>query len=435
MSFTFRPARRERVPLLLSLAGASGSGKTYSALTIAKGLAGPKGRIAFIDAEARRALHYANDFTFDHCHMAPPFGPDRMREAISTADGLGYEVIVIDSLSHEYEGEGGVLEMADKAAAAGMTTPKNWIAPKLKHKRMMGALLQCRAHLIFCLRAEDKTRIEKDAKGKTVIISPKDIPVKERWVPICEKRFMYEMTASFIFTSEEPGVPIPVKLQAQHRGFVSLDRPISTEVGAGFGAWANEGEDSRPAADPFQEASQAAERGTEALRQWWAGPGREMAPDGRSKRQAVEHRLDELKELAAEADRGPAEVDPFEQPAALEPAQALVSEAAPEPEAPADEAQPEAVLAEWSIVTRDGEVQSFLTRAEALQALLDEIRWARALDDLGALQRANAGFLEQLKSASQADALKLDGAFREAAKRVAQAAKQARPAQAGGTLV
>lgn len=128
MSFTFRPAVREQTSLLLALAGASGSGKTYSAMLFARGLAGPDGRIAVIDTEAGRALHYADQFRFDHADLAPPFTPARYQEAIVAAEDAGYGVIVIDSMSHEYAGEGGIQEWAAELEAG---TPK----PGVQHPR------------------------------------------------------------------------------------------------------------------------------------------------------------------------------------------------------------------------------------------------------------------------------------------------------------
>ncbi len=81
MTFHFAPAVRDSVSLLIALAGASGSGKTYSALRLAKGMT-DAGKIAFIDTEARRGLHYAGQFDFLHTDMRPPFRPDRFVEAI-----------------------------------------------------------------------------------------------------------------------------------------------------------------------------------------------------------------------------------------------------------------------------------------------------------------------------------------------------------------
>lgn len=274
MTFRFAPAVREQVSLLIALAGASGSGKTFSALRLARGFA-PTGKIAFVDTEARRGLHYAGQFDFLHADMRPPFKPAAFIEAIRAAEQAGAEVVIIDSFSHEYDGEGGIMDWADQLAESGVKSPGNWKDPKLAHKKMMNALLQCRASLIFCLRADEKIEIGKDDRGKTVVR-----PLG--WMPICEKRFMFEMTASFTLTPEAPGRPrfdLPHKLQQQHRGMFVEGQPISEEAGRLLAEWARGGapapaEARRPAAAPEQqpadpdqaralldEARMAAERG------------------------------------------------------------------------------------------------------------------------------------------------------------------------------
>jgi hypothetical protein len=271
MSFTFRPAARERVGLLIGLAGASGSGKTYSALSLATGLAGPSGKIAVIDTEARRALHYADRFRFDHGDMAAPFSPDRYAEAIAAADTAGYDVIVVDSLSHEYEGDGGLIEWAAREEASGVKSPGNWKAPKTAHKKMVSKLLQTRAHLILCMRAEEKMRVERVAitnhdgspkmgrDGKpimrTEVTAASDLPTDERWQAICEKRFPYELTASFLLLPSAPGVPVPLKLQEQHRKCIAEGQPIGQRAGELLREWSSGGA-SAPAALPPTEPPQ-----------------------------------------------------------------------------------------------------------------------------------------------------------------------------------
>lgn len=250
MSITFSPAKRERVNMILSLAGPSGSGKTYSAMLLAEGLAGPDGKVAFLDTEARRGLHYAGRFKFDHADMAPPFRPNRFEEAIEAAERAGYSVLVIDSFSHEYEGEGGIIEWAAEEESRGQKSPANWAKPKASHKHLMTRALQARLHLIFCLRADEKIKIERqydERKGREVTVV---VPVG--FQPICEKRFPYEMTASFTFDHTAPGVPIPTKLQDQHRPFFPIGTPITADSGAMLREWAEGGgEMQRPAqADP-----------------------------------------------------------------------------------------------------------------------------------------------------------------------------------------
>lgn len=236
MSLTFAPARREQVGLLIALAGASGSGKTFSALRLARGIA-PAGKIAFIDTEARRGLHYAGQFEFMHADMRPPFQPAAFVEGIRAAEAAGAEVVIIDSFSHEYDGDGGIIDWADELAERGVKSPGNWKDPKLAHKKLMNALLQCRAHLIFCLRADEKIEIVRE-NGKTQVR-----PLG--WMPICEKRFMYEMTASFTLLASQPGCPnfaLPHKLQDQHRAFFREGEPIGEDAGKAIAAWAAGGE-------------------------------------------------------------------------------------------------------------------------------------------------------------------------------------------------
>lgn len=258
--FEFRPAIRQQTKLLIALAGPSGCGKTFSALRLAAGLVGPKGRVAAIDTEAGRALHYASRFKFDHGDLSPPFRPERYLEAIEAAEGAGYDAIVTDSMSHEWEGTGGLQEWAADEEARGTKSPGNWKIPKTAHKRFMNRLLQCRSHLIFCLRAEEKIKIERvydERKGREVTAV---VPIG--WQPICEKRFMYEMTCSFLLLPDAPGIPQPIKLQDQHRAAFPDGQHISEASGQALAEWANGGE--APAA-PAPKASAGDFWGRESL--------------------------------------------------------------------------------------------------------------------------------------------------------------------------
>lgn len=324
-AFGFRPAVRENTPMVMALAGASGSGKTFTALELAMGLAGD-GKIAVIDTEGRRALHYADLqdeasrrlFRFDHCELRPPFEPARFLAAMKTAEDAGYRVIVIDSFSDEHEGEGGLIDMA--AAGNSQNTAANWARPKAQHKLVVRWLRQTRCHVIFCLRAEERVRLEKDDKGKTVVV-----PIG--WQPICEKRFMYDMTASFLLSPGAPGIPEPIKLQEQHREFFPSARPITRTSGETLANWAAGGKASPPKIEPsiYERAEQAAERGMVVLERFWRSLGRE-------ERLEIRPRMSALKDRAADADTEAAEDDPF----APRPEPAHPNEA-PIEDAPADE--------------------------------------------------------------------------------------------------
>jgi hypothetical protein len=258
MAFTFRPATRENVGLLIGLSGASGSGKTYSAFRLAKGIAGDK-PFAVIDTEASRAKHYADAFRFDHGDLKPPFRPDAYSAAIDAADKAGYPVIVVDSMSHEWAGEDGILDWQEDELQrmAGDDYKKResckmaaWIKPKVAHKQMVQRLLQVRAHLILCFRAESKIEMVRGADGKMEIREKQSLTGLHGWIPICEKSLPYELTASFLLMADRPGVPQPIKLQQQHRALFPLDEPITEVSGARLAAWAKGGAAAAPDVQP-----------------------------------------------------------------------------------------------------------------------------------------------------------------------------------------
>lgn len=261
MSSSFKPAVRAGVGLLVGIAGPTGSGKTFTALKLARGLADDDdSAIAYIDTEAGRALHYAaakgeaptaTTFGFSHASLTAPFTPERYLALIEEADRAGFKVIVIDSFSHEWDGEGGLMELHDeiheRMGGQDKQSIAAWKEPKLRHKRLVSRLLQCRAHLVICMRAEDKLRMEQvkeeGSNGreytKTKITAAKDLPIAERWAPICEKRFPYELITSIVLTPDKPGVAVPLKLQEQHRAAVlNGGKPIDENVGRALAAWA-----------------------------------------------------------------------------------------------------------------------------------------------------------------------------------------------------
>lgn len=259
MPFQFRPAIREQVTLLIGLTGASGTGKTMSAMRLASGMTEKGKRFAVIDTEARRSLHYADMFSFDMAELRPPFRPSAYLEAIKAAADAGYKVIVGDSVSHEWAGEGGILDWQEEELTrmAGDDYRKreackmaSWIKPKMGHKQMVQGMLQIKANLILCFRAEEKIGMEKDQNGKMVIV-PKG------WQPICEKSLPYELTVSFLLTPDRPGYPQPIKLQEQHKAIFPLDKPINEESGLKIYEWAKGG--SPKASAPLQEPRSTSE--------------------------------------------------------------------------------------------------------------------------------------------------------------------------------
>jgi len=276
--YTFRPGVRENVGLWINLVGGTGSGKTFTAMRLATGIAAGK-PFAVLDTENRRALHYADQFHFDHAELRPPFRPDNYADAIVAADAAGYPVIVVDSGSHCWAGDGGMLdwqdeeldEMVKRAASRGDKRPEwqireagkmsGWIKPKKSHKAMVQKLLQVKAHLILCLRAEEKIEMVKDAQGKLQVQKKQSLTGKDGWIPICDKNLPFEATCSFLLLASAPGIPHPIKLQEQHKALFPLDKPITEESGQRLAQWAQGAANvpASPQAPPPAETSSAAE--------------------------------------------------------------------------------------------------------------------------------------------------------------------------------
>jgi hypothetical protein len=247
MTVSFRPAKREQIPLLLGVAGGTGSGKTMSALLMARGIA-QGAPFAFVDTENGRGLHYADEFPeMQHGDLRAPFRPDAYIAAIK--DGLAHlkdvpkekRVVVVDSFSHEWTGDGGCLDWVDEITAGDeKKKARAWAKVKPAHRRMMTQLIGLPSHVIVCLRAEygKVDIVRKD--GKTEFVPKRTLPggSLNDWYPESEKAFPYELTASFLVVADAPGVPIPLKLQEQHKPFVPLDQPLSEQTGRQLAAWA-----------------------------------------------------------------------------------------------------------------------------------------------------------------------------------------------------
>lgn len=190
-----REAVREGARLVIGLAGVSGSGKTYTALQLAWGLAnGDSKKVGLLDTENKRGSLYDDILVgkdkkvnrFQIGDLYAPFSPQRYSTAIKEFQAAGVEVLVIDSGSHEWEGEGGCEDIADDGGKVA-----NWKKAKREHKRFMNTLLTCDMHIILCLRAREKTSFKNPSKPESLGIQP-----------ICEKNVLFEMTASLLIHDE-----------------------------------------------------------------------------------------------------------------------------------------------------------------------------------------------------------------------------------------
>ncbi len=156
----FTKAVKTKAKLRVALAGVSGAGKTYSALVMAKALGG---KVALIDSERNSALLYADKFDFDHLDLSD-HGIDRYKAAIREASA--YDVLIIDSLSHEWAGRGGALEEVDRKKGAGNSFAA-WNGVSQKHAGLLDDILMHPGHVIVTMRKKSEFVLET-VNGKQV---------------------------------------------------------------------------------------------------------------------------------------------------------------------------------------------------------------------------------------------------------------------------
>ena len=204
---SIKPAQRQGAHVVIGFAGQSGTGKTYTALMFGYGLAGCVGdKLGLLDTENRRGSLYADILpdseTFLINDMVAPFHPRRYVEAIKEFESAGVEVLVIDSISHEWEGEGGCMDIAsygdytDAQYDDGTWNSKTakrarWDIAKREHQKFINCLLQSKMHIIVCLRAKEKSKVEPNGDVSSLGIQP-----------ITEKNFTFEATALMMMQDE-----------------------------------------------------------------------------------------------------------------------------------------------------------------------------------------------------------------------------------------
>lgn len=191
MSSPIRKAKRSKSFLKIGVSGPSGSGKTYSALLLAKGIMnGSLEDVCVIDTENNSADLYAHLGDYSVLPFAAPFSPQRYCSAIELAAGEGFKVIVIDSISHEWDGAGGCLEIHQKF---GGQFP-SWAKVTPLHKGFIDAILQAKCHIITTTRKKVDYSLEVE-NGKTKV---KKMGTKE----IQREGFEYELSVNFDINQE-----------------------------------------------------------------------------------------------------------------------------------------------------------------------------------------------------------------------------------------
>lgn len=166
----FKKASRKKVKLRLNISAPSGAGKTYSALLLAKGLVGEWDKIGIIDTENESASLYEHIGPFSVLNLTAPFSPERYMEAINAGIKAGFECIIIDSISHEWDGLGGCVEINEKLAQSKYkgNTWSAWSEVTPRHDKFVQTILQAPVHIITCTRSKMETVMTDDRKVKKV---------------------------------------------------------------------------------------------------------------------------------------------------------------------------------------------------------------------------------------------------------------------------
>lgn len=193
MAFTVKKAERKQVYAKIALMASSGGGKTYSSLRLATGMAeeiekmtGKKGRIVMINTESDRGYYYANEFDYDIVDFSAPYTPERFIEAINFAISEGYDICIIDSASHEWEGKGGCLELHAKAGGK----YQDWAKITPRHNKFIDTIASSKIHIISTMRGKDQYDMSKDDNGR-MTVQKLGVGAKQR------DGFEYEFTCTF----------------------------------------------------------------------------------------------------------------------------------------------------------------------------------------------------------------------------------------------
>lgn len=196
MTNLFRKAERKQTFLKIGISGTSGSGKTYSALKIAYGITKDWNKVAVIDTENGSAELYSHLGEYSVCSITPPFTPQKYIEAINNAVECGFEVLIIDSLSHAWTGEGGLLDIQDKATKASKSgnSFNAWREVTPLHNKLVDTILQAKCDVIITTRAKSEYVINEDNGKKNY--------KKIGLAPIFRDGLEYEMTVFFEISQE-----------------------------------------------------------------------------------------------------------------------------------------------------------------------------------------------------------------------------------------
>lgn len=221
-------AQRHQVKLKLGLSGASGFGKSYSALLLANGITNDWTKIAIIDTENNSASLYSHLGDFNVLALNEPYSPERYIEAIKICEKAGIEVIIIDSITHEWQGKGGCLQLHEQLGGRF----QDWARISPRHQAFIDTILQSTCHIITTTRRKIDYSLDSDQNGRTKVI-------KHGTKEITREGFEYELTTNFELVNDKHLV-----VASKDRTGLFMNKPefvISKGTGKLLKDWCNSG--------------------------------------------------------------------------------------------------------------------------------------------------------------------------------------------------
>jgi hypothetical protein len=239
-----RKATRKKAKLRLGISAPSGAGKTYGALQLAFGIGG---KIGLIDSENGSGDLYAHLGDYDIIQIQAPYTVKKYSAAVKAFEDAGYDVIIIDSLTHAWAGDGGLLDKQGKLADLGGNSYTAWRQVTPDHNALVEAMLQSPCHIIATMRSKTEYVLEENEKGKKT-------PKKVGMAPVQREGMEYEFT-------------VMLDIDSKHVASASKDRTglfddvyfkLTTDTGKKLLAWLNDGLD--PVIDEHARAKAAIEK-------------------------------------------------------------------------------------------------------------------------------------------------------------------------------
>ena len=221
-------AERKKAKLRIGVSGASGFGKTYSALLLAYGMTKDWSKIAVIDTENNSASLYSDLGEFNVLELSENYAPERYIEAIKVCEKSEMEVIIIDSISHEWEGEGGCLQILERLGGR----YQDWSKVTPRHQSFINSILQSKCHIITTVRRKQDYDMSNNGSGK---ISVTKVGTKE----VTREGFEYELTLNLELINDKH-----LTKASKDRTGIFMNRPefvISEATGEELIEWANKG--------------------------------------------------------------------------------------------------------------------------------------------------------------------------------------------------